>query len=420
MKTIWLVGGGFESVPGIERARAMGLRVAVSDADPRAPGLALADHPAVASTYDPDATLEAIRRHLASRGPVHGVTCVAADVPLTVAHCARALGLPGIPVRSARLSMDKLAMKDVLRAHGVAVPEYAPLSGPDELVRWLDRFERLVIKPVDSRGARGVLQLDRQLDLEWAFEESRRHSPSGRVMVEEYVEGPQVSTEGLLVGGRCHPIALNDRNYDELERFRPFIIENGGSHPSFLPVRDQESLAGLALEAGRALGVSDGVVKGDLVLSPEGPKVIEVALRLSGGFFCTHQIPLATGVDLVGASLRMAVGEPVDEAALAPRLRRGVAIRYAFPRAGCVRRIRGVEEVESRPGIEWVRMAARPGDRVGDPRNHTERAGCVLATGADATEAIARAEGAIRDLSIETGPASSASGIDPGSARVET
>ena len=53
----------------------------------------------------------------------------------------------------------------------------------------------LVIKPVDSRGARGVLRLTEAVDLNWAYEFSASQSPSGRVMVEEFLDGQQISTE---------------------------------------------------------------------------------------------------------------------------------------------------------------------------------------------------------------------------------
>ena len=39
-RTLWIVSGGAEAVPGIQRAKAMGLHVVVSDMNPGAPGFA--------------------------------------------------------------------------------------------------------------------------------------------------------------------------------------------------------------------------------------------------------------------------------------------------------------------------------------------------------------------------------------------
>ena len=62
MRTLWIVGGGTEAVPGIQRAKEMGLHVVVRDGDPEAPGFALADDDIVVSTYDVDVTVKAALR----------------------------------------------------------------------------------------------------------------------------------------------------------------------------------------------------------------------------------------------------------------------------------------------------------------------------------------------------------------------
>src|SRR5712692_567410 len=109
-RTLWIVSGGAEAVPGIQRARAMGLHVVVSDMNPAAPGFKRADDAVVADTYDADGTVAAAVEYHAHKRPIDGVMCMAADVPLTVASVAAALGLPGISVESARLASDTLAM----------------------------------------------------------------------------------------------------------------------------------------------------------------------------------------------------------------------------------------------------------------------------------------------------------------------
>jgi phosphoribosylaminoimidazole carboxylase (NCAIR synthetase) len=79
-----VVSGGPETVPVIEEARRLGLRVVVSDGAPDAPGFRLADAGLLASTGDPEATVDAVRAY-AARTPVDGVLGGAADVSQTVA-----------------------------------------------------------------------------------------------------------------------------------------------------------------------------------------------------------------------------------------------------------------------------------------------------------------------------------------------
>ncbi|MEZ4483735.1 MAG: hypothetical protein R2864_03785 [Syntrophotaleaceae bacterium] len=179
-----------------------------------------------------------------------------------------------------------------------------------------------------------MLRLTAGVDLAWAFKHARSNSPSNRVMVEEYLEGPQLSTESVLLAGVAVTPGFCDRNYEFLERHAPYIIENGGQQPSCLEATAQAQVAACAESAGRALGISTGIAKGDMVWTADGPKVIEIAARLSGGWFSTDQIPLATGVDLLGAAIRLALGQQVRAEDLLPRNARGVAIRYFSPRSG--------------------------------------------------------------------------------------
>jgi len=405
MRTVLIISGGNEAVPGIRRAKDMGLHVVVSDMNPKAPGFAIADDKIIASTYDVEATLSAAKDYHKKVRPIDGVICIASDVPLTVASVAAELGLPGIPVEAARLASDKILMKNRFQEKGIAIPWFSEVFSYKHLKEIVSqRGFPLVIKPVDSRGARGVLRLTASIDLQWAYHHALSESPSKRVMVEEYLDGQQISTEAIIQRGVGVTPGFTERNYEYLDRFEPFIIENGGHQPTSLPMHVQESVSELAIEAGRALGVETGIIKGDMVYTDAGPKVIEVATRLSGGWFSTDQIPLATGVDLIGAAIRIALGEyvPLDE--VRPKHWRGVAIRYFFPEPG---RITAIKNTEKFNDVSWVHKLiffVKPGDIVEEVTNHTKRAGCVITTGETRDEAIARAEEVIRTVHIETIP----------------
>src|SRR5262249_27644891 len=159
------VSGGAEAVPGIQRARAMGLHVVVSDMNPSAPGFAVANDAVVANTYDVHATVAAAIAYQKTKRPINGVMCMAADVPMTVAGVAEALGLPGISTESARLAADKLAMKQAFDRAGIPIPWFQAIESLEELEETVDqRGFPVVLKPVDGRGARGVLRLTETTD----------------------------------------------------------------------------------------------------------------------------------------------------------------------------------------------------------------------------------------------------------------
>src|SRR4029077_3388574 len=325
-KNLLVVGGCIEGVPGLERAKQMGLHLVVSDKDPEAPGFAVADDRLLASTYDIQATVAAARRYHNKVRRFDGVMCIASDIPRTVAAVAADLGLPGISEESARLSSDKLDMKLKFQGDGVPVAWFSLVESAERLREiTLSRGFPLVIKPVDSRGARGGLRLTDAVDLNWAYEFSASQSPSGRVIVEEFLAGPQISTESIVMEGVAHTPGLADRNYEFLDRFAPHVIENGGDLPTQLSAEKQQSIRDLIQKVASSMGVRDGVVKGDVVLHDGKPFMIELAARLSGGYLCTHEIPLSTGVDFVGCAIRLALGEQVRVDELAPRFERYIS-----------------------------------------------------------------------------------------------
>ncbi len=402
VKTILIISGGIEAVPGIQRAKAMGLHVVVSDGAENAPGFKYADDFIVASTYDVPGTIQAAQAFSKNQRKLDGVLSIASDVALTVASVADALGLPGIPVESAKLISNKIDMKDHLSRKGIALPWYSEINSAQELKQITkQRGFPVVVKPADSRGARGVLLLKNGEKLDWAFENSKKFSMAGQVMVEEYVGGPQISTEALILNGVGYPIGFSDRNYEYLDKYAPFIIENGGSYPSKLAPQDQENIGSLAIEAGLAMGVTNGVVKGDMVLTPDGPKVIEIALRLSGGYFSTDQIPLGTGVDLIEAAIKNALGLKINESDLKPKFCRGVAIRYFFPPVGVIDSIVGVTEARSKDWVHRVEVFMQPHEEIANVTDHTKRAGFVITTGATRDEAVERAENIVRSIKFK-------------------
>ncbi|HEY1632749.1 MAG TPA: ATP-grasp domain-containing protein [Rhizomicrobium sp.] len=402
-KTLLIVSGGIEAADAAKRAKEMGLYVVVSDRDHEAPGFAYADSCLIADVYGADETAAAAERYSRKIRKIDGVICVAADAPQTTAAVVKRLRLPGLSEESARVACDKLAMKERFLAAGVPIPWFSPVATVQQLQRIaIERGRDLVIKPVDSRGSRGVQRVAQVEDLTKAFALARSHSPTQRVMVEQYLDGPQVSTESIVVGGRCFTPGFSDRNYEYLERYAPFFIENGGDLPSHLPDDIQAKVREAVANAAMALGITNGTVKGDIVVHNGEPHVIELAARLSGGFFCTREIPLNTGVDFIGAAIKVALGEPVPPEELEPKTQTPVIQRYAFPDPGKIVSVEGAENARAVPGVTEVIVTAKPGDVIPPAGDKRPSAAMVLATGASRADALKAANDALSHLKIVT------------------
>jgi biotin carboxylase len=397
MSTLICLGAGLEGLPILKRAKAMGHRLVVVDGNPDAPGMALGDMRVWASCYDAHAVLAALESEF---GGFHfdGVLCCAVDAPHVAAAVAAAFHLPGLTPERAALSVDKLAQKRALSAAGLPVPNCYEVG--NAYIR--DDFQ--VIKPADSRGARGVALLMKDADWPAYYQAAKDASPTGRVVIEEYLPGPQLSTESIVVDGRVLFTAVALRNYDRLSEFAPHIVEDGFVEPSPDHTAWERSDDGLwRLAQGRihtllesacaALGwyqQGGGVVKGDLVVCDGQPVIIELAARLSGGFLCLAHA-WTYGVDFIGAAVRMALGESFT---FRPMPLSFCAQRYVFPAPGDIgRRVSHIEPVAV--DAEHHTYAVRPGDVLRPVTDHGARLGQAIATGATPEQARAHAEQAV-------------------------
>jgi biotin carboxylase len=163
-----------------------------------------------------------------------------------------------------------------------------------------------------------------------------------------------------------------------------------------------EAAAQVAGRAAGALGIRNGPTYTQLRIGPDGPQLVELAARLGGG----HDAELclaALGVDLNGLALAAALGEPLEPPQPDSRAG-GACVRFLVAPPGELRVIAGVEEAQAQDGVVDVRVYRRPGHRFGELRRGADRAGAVLAVGADREEALARADRAAQLVRFDVIP----------------
>jgi biotin carboxylase len=402
-RTLVVLGASSDQLFLIRTARRMGLAVLAVDRDPDAPGFLEADDVAVISTRDVPALVAYLEQRRAEGLDLAGVLTMGSDIPDVVAALAQRFGLPGPSPETARLATDKLAMKQRFVERGVPCPWFAEVRSAAELRAIVaQRGHSLVLKPVDRSGSRGVFLLDAASDLAELYARARDFSYTGRVMVEEYLAGPQISTETVLYDGVAVTPGFADRNYELLERFRPQVMENGGWLPSLCTEEERAEVEALVTAAAWALGLTRGIAKGDVVLTPDGPRMIEIAARLSGGDFCESLVPHATGVNYVRTAIEIATGVQPDFGALLSTTERAVANRYFFPEPGELVAVHGVDRVRAQPWVKKLELWYRPGDVVPPGLSHAHRFGVFVAVARDRDELERRVRWVYDTLRIET------------------
>jgi biotin carboxylase len=335
-----------------------------------------------------------------------GVFTEGADVEVTVAAAAAAAGRPGIPLDSALNTKNKARMRACFDRHGIANPRWAEVASVDEALAAASRIGYpLMVKAVDNSASRGTTRIADAAAIPAAVRAAIDNSTTNSALLESCFTGSEQSVELLFTEtGDVHRLNIVDRPF---AADPTFAIELGHLNPSALPDDTKRELFELTESAAEATGVSYGAFKADTILTADGPRILEVTARLSGGFDCQKTTPLATGRNFIRAAMRLACGLPLDEADLRPTRAQYAAAWTAFPDPGHVVRVDGIERALALPGVAEVLLRVEVDDVIPEYRDCATRPSFVIAAGETPEQAIANAQRAADALEIVTVPIAS-------------
>lgn len=388
MKTVMILGGSASEVPVIRRALEMGHKVVLVDRDDKSPGFkedVIAEHHSIA---DKDKVLE-----LAQKYNIDGIlTSVDAGVRPT-AYVCRAMGLPGISEEAAFMGTDKVAMRKRLKERGVPVPEFYIVKTQDDYLNVISRFSDVcIVKAADSSGSRGIYKLEDlndRADIDYAYNYCREFSGTGELLIEEFMVGSEVCVETLSSNGVCYPIQITD----QMHKKPPYFTDCGYSQPTSLNSETTEKIRKIAIDANMAIENYQGSSCTEMIITKDGPKVVELGARLAGDFMTTAMVPLSCGVDMPGSVVKIALGEDIDPT---HKFNKASCVRYYMKeRVGTIKKVVGVEDAKALEGVQAVKILKGVCEEATPLRKSSDRLGLVITQGRTVEDAIRIAERAL-------------------------
>ena len=393
-KKLMILGGSILQLPAIQKATALGLDVIVLDMDPDAVGFSVKGvKKEIISTIDIPAAVKAARKH-----NIDGVMTLATDMPMrTVSAIAKDLNLTGISEDAAIKATDKSVMRECLELAGVPVPHFYRIESKEDYLLRVNEFNKpFIVKPADSSGSRGIY-LVRDIsdfeDISTAYDYTVGFSKNKIVVIEEYMSGPEVSVEAITVNGQTEVIQITDK----ITTGPPHFVELGHTQPSRLNRQTTEKIKDIAKKAISAIGIIDGPSHTEIIVTEEGPKIVEIGARLGGDFITTHLTTISTGVDMVECCIKIALGEKAD---LKEKHRKGSAIRYFAQHKGTVEAITGLSDAEKTDGGLKIGIVHGVGEKITDIDCSGARMGFVIAEGRNAQEAQDNCENALSKIKV--------------------
>lgn len=369
MQKLIILGASDLQLPTILKAKEKGIFTYVLDMNPQAVGVAYADHFKNISTIDTEKVIEFVNTVRPD-----GIMTAASDRPMkTVAAICDTFGLPGISKEVAERATNKVAMRLALEKGRVPIPKFLIVSRNEEFRTAITKFQgRYIVKPADNSGSRGIFLVEKPEDSEIAFNYSMSNSSNGYILVEEFIEGPEVSVETITYKGITSVIAITDK----ITTGPPYFVELGHIQPSMLPPYVQENIRNIAIQAVEALGINNSPSHVELKIAETGPKIIELGARMGGDCITSHLVPLSTGVDMVGASIDLALGRIPD---IQKRFEKVAVIRYFQQSPGIIKKI--ILPSPFPEGVVAIHFSKKEGESVGAVYNSADRIGYFIAQG---------------------------------------
>ena len=382
-KRILILGIGPNAARVVRKARALGFYTVAMDADAQSPILEAADEAHVGNSLDVGEIVGVARD-----AQVDGLYAPPEPAVTAAARAAAQLGLAGIGLETATLTRNKLAMREAFAAHGVPNPPFRAVGSAfeaGEAGRALGL--PVIVKPTDSSRGVGVRRVDRIEEMSLAYTRAIRSSGIKTVLLEAVMAGDEFSVDAVAQDGAIQFGAVVGR-----AGLRPPIcVYEGVFAPPPLDDPGRAALLEAAGEALRALGVVNGCVHVEAIVTRAGPRVIEVAAYPAATWLPQDVAALAGGADGVANALRWAVGEGPFPARVCDR---GAALYWIPARSGGVSEVRGLEAARAVEGVQDGVMIAQPGDVMGHVVDcpTRDRVGYVVAMGASAAAAVAAAK----------------------------
>lgn len=254
----------------------------------------------------------------------------------------------------------------------------------------------VIIKPVDGLASKGIYIIHNDLEAKESFEKFKAEYPQFKIIVEEFILGPEFSVETYSHNGKHKIITVTEKLKDEKS-----FVELGHIIPARISSDDNESIRAKVMKVLEALNVQNGPVHTEIILSPKGPRVVETQLRL-GGDMIPRLMQLSTGYDFWKTTADQISGkEFFNDLPEVFESKQSACILYVLPKVKGKLTSLLLNNSTEMPNVDRVDLLKNWGFEFDGILESTKRCCSVIATGKDALSALDSAFTSIEAMSIE-------------------
>ena len=337
-KRVMILGANNFMLPLIQKAKEEGYYTIVASPVKEEPGFAYADACVYVDLRDQEGVLEE-----AKNLHIDGITTDQAETPVrTVAYVADKMGLPGIGPVMAELFTNKYLMREKCREIGIDTIQYKLVDNAEAAAAFYAALNGdAIMKPIDSAGSRGVVKLTSEQDIFDAFDYTKAASKSGKVIVEEFIEGKELLIDGVTVNNHYQTLICGEYRKCQV----PGIFsEYLGKYPAEVTPEQFREANALVKRIVEGFGLPWGRTHTEVKVNARGVWLMETAARGGGRYISSGIVPMMTDFDSASFLLAACTGQ----------VTKPPVIHYKDVSCGYVSMFMPVGEVVSVEGIQEV------------------------------------------------------------------
>lgn len=354
----------------IQIAKQMGLQVVLAAPSLHREIRPYVDHFIKTDLQKKNELIKQLQREHAKR-PFDGVISFWDRYVEMMAVVSAELGLSGNTLETAQCTRNKIKMREHLKKSGVPHPRFRKIKTLKALQTAAEYIGYpFIFKPVGACSSKGIFKIDDKDDLKTAFDKMKKTADpncdkmfsyyAGEFMAEEFMDGKEFSVEGVADAGNFFFAGIT-KKWVETNYFH----EVQHVFPAEIPEEDATTILNVTKKALESIGFRQGGFHVEVMLTEEGPKIVEINGRLGGDFITTHLVPLGHGVEIIEQALKVAIKEKVS---LNPIYKKSACVHFLLPKyEGLLAAWHGLEEVKKMRGIKHLFLERHIGERVSFP-----------------------------------------------------
>ncbi len=382
MKKILVLGAGYYYRQIINQLVEVGFYVLAIDRDPDAPGAKYTHEFEAIDIIDKVSALKFAREK-----KIDGIMALNDFGTRTASFVSQEMGLVGLPYNVVEAANDKGLMRDNWRNACLAIPRYEVFSSLHEFRNAVDEIGfPCVLKPTDCGGSgRGVSVLRSIEDVEWAFSFARPFVKNARFILEEFLDGTELTIESISVNGNVHILATSDKVKPDI-RTR---VATSLNYPADFSEDTLNKVEALVAESVLSIGIENGMAHTEVILTCDGPKLVEIGARGGGGHVFHTCIESTSGIRAPVEFAKLLT----DERVLIKKINKnGCVYRFFNPPKGILKEVKNLEKIKDLEGLLDIGIVKKPGDKIGFLANSHDRAGFVVTEGKTRNDAVSLAD----------------------------